>query len=194
MLEVDKRLSSGQYSFDNDYCPFVIGKLSTQLALRFLDGSDFAVINNHTSGALQELVDQPSIQFDALGHTRTLRETIGRASKSNDAVVRININVYGPPEAAKDVGRHLTAHKVYLQRPDSQRPGSVYDNPHSLKFLDLQISDLELKTEVGSHRVATLHGTKDFRKEISNVYASLTRGTNLNRVEGDRRLKTQLLP
>jgi hypothetical protein len=203
MLEVDAKLKAGNRSSASDCYTFNIGKIEkplTEVVLKFHDNTVFGILNTHTSKALEGLIDRPSIQFDAFGSILTIRETIGRSTKAIDAVVRVNINVYGSKEEGKDVGCHLSDCKVFLQRPDIQRPGSFYDNPHILKFPDLQISSLEYQLEAAPYRVSTSDDADDaddaerFRKTISNVYASLTRGAKLNRVEGDRRLKTQLLP
>jgi SWI/SNF-related matrix-associated actin-dependent regulator of chromatin subfamily A3 len=194
MLDVDTKLKAGNRSLIDDNYTFSIGGSSTQLVLRFQDGTEFGVLNNHTSAALKDLIDRSSIQFDALGSTLTLLETIGKATKASDAVVRVNINVYGPKEAGKETGRHLTTHRVYLQRPDKLRPESLYDNPHVLKFPDMDMSSLEYPLEVAPARVSTSSNAEHFRKTISNVYASLTRGTKLKRVDGDHRIATQLLP
>jgi SWI/SNF-related matrix-associated actin-dependent regulator of chromatin subfamily A3 len=193
MLEVDAKLKASTGSLVNDCCTFNIGKSSEQLVLRFQDGTEFGHLNTHTSKALNELFDQPEIEFEAFGATRTILEAIGRSTKATDAVVRVNINVYGSKEAGKDVGRHLSENKVYLQRPDLQRPGSLYDNPHFLKFPDMQSSSFEYQTETAPGRVLTSNDSENFRKVVSNVYASLTRGAKLNRVEGDDRVKTPLL-
>ena len=194
MLDVESKLKAGSRYSDKEYYTFNAKKSMTQVVLRFQDFTDFGILNAHISNALVGLIDRPSIQFDALGSMLTIRETIGRSTKASDAVVRVNINIYGPREACKDVGRHLSDCKVYLQRPDIQRPGTFYDNPHVLKFPDMQISSFEYQLEAAPDPGSTSDGAECIRKMISNVYASLTRGTKLNRVEGDRRLKTQLLP
>jgi hypothetical protein len=145
---------------------------------------------------LEDLVERPSVQFEALTHIMTLRETIGRAEKAGDAVARVDINVYGSPEASRSIGRHLSANKVYLQRPDQQRPGSVYDNPHVLKFPEMQVSSINYKPEGtgDSASRSDIDNNSHFRKAISDVYASLKRGSRLKRLEGDNRLRTCLLP
>lgn len=194
MSEVDAKLKASSGLLVNDCCTFKIGRSSDQLVLRFQDGTEFGHLNIHTSKALNELFDRPEIQFEALGPTRTILEAIGRSTKAADAVVRVNINVYGSEEASKDVGRHLSEKKVYLQRPDHQPPGSLYDNPHVLKFPDMQSSSLEYQIEAAPGRVLTSNDSENFRKVVSNVYASLTRGSKLNRVEGDDRVETRLLP
>lgn len=192
MLELDTKLKAANGS--NDYCTFNIERPSTRLVLRFQDNTEFGHLNTHISKALEALVQRLSIQLEAVGATSTIREVIGRATKATDADVRVNINVYGSEEARKDVGRHLSDQKVYLQRPECQRPGTIYDNPHVLKFPDLEIPSFENQLEIASHRVKTSDNPENFRKIVDNVYASLTRGTKLNRMEGDSRVETSLLP
>jgi hypothetical protein len=198
MVEMDAKLMANFDYRNNDSCTFGLKKseLGEQVILQFPDGSDFSILNNHIAKALDKLLERPSLQFEAICSIRPILETIGRVTKQADAVVRVNINVYGPKESSKEVGRHLTMEKVYLQRPDKLRAGTTYENPHILAFKDMQISSLQNQFDVGSSREGQLKLDDDaekFKETISNVYSSLTRGANLNKVEGDRRLKTKLL-
>jgi SWI/SNF-related matrix-associated actin-dependent regulator of chromatin subfamily A3 len=194
MLEMDAKLK-GNFGYpNNDSCTFGIRQKPDQLALHFPDGKDFGVLNTHTSKGLEDLVQRPDLQFEAAGSVRAMLDTIGRVTKATDAVVRVNINVYGPRESGKEVGNHLTSHKLYLQRPDKLRIESKYENPHVLAFSDMETSSFENQLDVGSNRAPKLDDTQKFRETISNVYSSLTRGANLNKVEGDHRLKATLLP
>jgi SWI/SNF-related matrix-associated actin-dependent regulator of chromatin subfamily A3 len=192
MLEVDAKLKAVIGS--NNYYTFNIDRLSTQLVLSFQDNSKFGDLNDHTTKALEGLFRRPSIQLEVLGPTSTIRETISRATKAADAVVRVNINVYGSEDERKDVAQYLSHQKVYLQRPDFQRPGSIYDNPHVLKFPDVEIPSFEYQSEIATHRVETSNDKEGFQEIVNGVYASLTRGTKLSRMEGDSRVETQLLP
>lgn len=194
MLEIDAKLKENLELRAEDLCKFNVRKSATEIVLYFLNGSEFGVLNNHASEALENLVQQSSLQFEALGSIQTIRETIGRVTKATDAVVRVNINVYGPRECCQEVGDYLSSHKLYLQRPDILRPGSTYGNPHVLSFSDMQISSYENQLDVGSNRAPKLDDDEKFGKMISNVYSSLTRGTKLSKIEGDRRLKRKLLP
>jgi SWI/SNF-related matrix-associated actin-dependent regulator of chromatin subfamily A3 len=194
MSGIDAMLNASNQSQAAGTYTFRIEKSSAQLFLTFPDGTEFGVLNNHIAKALEDIVEQPSVQFDALAHILTLRETIGRATKASDAVVRVNINVYGPKEAGKDVGRHLSAKKVYLQRPDQQRPGSIYDNPHVLKLPDMQMPRIDYNSKGTNDSSLRSDNFEHFRKTISDVYGSLKRGSKLKRVEGDNRLRTPLLP
>ena len=194
MLEVDAKLNVGNESQAAGHYAFKIKKSSTQLFLVFPDGTEFGHLNTHISKALEGIFERPSIQFEALAHIITLRETISRATKASDAVARVNINVYGTKEASKDVGRHLSSNKVYLQRPDQQRPSSIYDNPHVLKLPEMQISNVDYLAEGTSDSVSRPDNVEHFRKAVSGVYASLKRSSRLKRLVGDNRLRTPLLP
>jgi len=191
MLELDDKLKKNGRS-DHD-CKFYIQQDSDQVALKFQDGTELGILNNHTSKALEALLLRPSLQFDALSSAPVIREVISRATKASEAVIRVNINIYGPQEELQHVGSHLTLTKVYLQRPDSLRPGVTYENPHVLKFAGLPISNTYHQNEVQSSRVAASDDSDIFRKTVSNLYGSLTRGTKLDRIEGDSRLKTPLM-
>ena len=194
MIEMDAKLLAHFNYKTNDSCIFGLRKKEEQVILHFPDGSEFSVLNNHAAKALEKLVDRPALQFEAHGSVRTILETIGRVTKQADAVVRVNINVYGPKESSREVGRLLTDEKVYLQRPDKLRDGMTYKNPHVLGFADLQMEKMEIQLDVGNEKATKLDDVEKFKEAISNVYSSLTRGANLNKVEGDRRLKTTLLP
>lgn len=194
MLEIDANLKENLELRSEDSCTFSIQKSSAEIVLYFLNGTEFGVLNNHASKALESLVRQSNLQFEAIASIQTIRETIGRVTKATDAVVRVNINVYGPRESCQEVGRYLSSQKLYLQRPDKLRAGSAYENPHVLSFADMQISSYENQFDVGGNRAPKLDDAETFRETISNVYSSLTRGAKLNKIEGDHRLKRSLLP
>jgi SWI/SNF-related matrix-associated actin-dependent regulator of chromatin subfamily A3 len=194
MLDMEAKLKGSFDYRNNDSCKFGIRKKEEQLALHFADGTEFSLLNNHASKALETLLQRPTLEFDAMGSMQAILETIERVTKANDAVVRVNITIYGPRELKHEIGNHLTSQKLYLQRPDKLRVGAIYENPHFLSFADMQISSFENRLEVGNNRASKPDDLDKFRETISHVYASLTRGDHLNREEGDRRLKTILLP
>jgi SWI/SNF-related matrix-associated actin-dependent regulator of chromatin subfamily A3 len=192
MLDVDTRLKPAHGS--NDYYEFNIGS-SPGHVLKFQDNVDFGRVNAHTSKVLENLFSKPSIQIEVFGSRSAIREAIGRATKATDAIARVNINVYGPGEATEvreEVAHHLSGRKIYLQRPDNPRPGTVYDNPHVLKFPDMDISSFVYK-ELAPRRTKVSGDPEKLQKIVDNVYASLTRGSKLNRMEGDHRVETELL-
>jgi len=194
MLEVDTKLKKdGQSRGSNGQHIFGVRKDADKVTVAFADGSEFGILNEHASKALGKLVDESKVDLDCLAPTLTLREKIEKASKAKDAIVRVDINVYGARSARKDVGRYLSDNKLYLQRPDQLRPGLEYDNPHILHFSDMATETFEFAPEPCLNDNPTTKSTEAFRQTISDVYSSLKRGNRLNCMEGDDRVKTELL-
>lgn len=191
-MEVEAKLKAG--NVEDGYNKFSLSLSDERLILEFRDGSTFGILNAHITNALKALLDDPSVEFETLGHTKQIREAIERATNPKDAMVRVHINVYGLKDTAERVGHHLSNHKTYLQRPDCSRRGIIYDNPHVFRFSGMQIPEVENRIEVGKQPPSANDETRQFQKTINSVYASLTRGNHLNQIQGDGRLRTTLLP
>jgi SWI/SNF-related matrix-associated actin-dependent regulator of chromatin subfamily A3 len=67
-----------------------------QLFLIFTDGQTLGYLSEKLADAFEDLIDQPSVEFDAIVDLYTLGEAIRRAEKPSDAAMRVNINIYGP--------------------------------------------------------------------------------------------------
>jgi SWI/SNF-related matrix-associated actin-dependent regulator of chromatin subfamily A3 len=187
-LRFIRRHSKTGYSF------FGLTKSVDELVVSFQDGTTFADVNAHLVTVLGPLVDNQKLQFEAVADIDSLQELIDRSVKANDAVGRFNINIYGPESLCQEVGDALSTKRVYLQRPDHQRPGTVYNNPHFLKVPDIQLLPQELiPVQNSARKTTTTDKGDDFRKTIANVYSGLKRGKGLNRVKRDRRIITPLL-
>ena len=193
MSQLDAKLHVGNESQAVGHYTFGIKKCSDQLVLTFPDGIQLGLLNTHVAKALKDIVELSSVQFEALADIGKLRELIGRVTKASDAVARVNIYIYGSREARKGVGRHLSSNKVYLQRPDQQRYGTRYDNPHVLKLPQMQMPSINYQPDATGHKMSQSDNVEHFRKAVSDVYASLKRSSRLERLEGAR-LKTSLLP
>jgi len=194
MPEIDATLKSNLTLQASDSCTFNVGKSSGKIILQFPDGRNFGGLNDQVCKALQSLILLPNLCFEAIGSVQTIRDIIGRVTKAPDAVVRVNIKIYGPRESKSEVGRHLSSQQLYLQKPGILRNGSTYENPHLLTFPDFQLSSSENQFDVRSNKALKADNTEHLREAISNVYSSLTRGTHLNKTKGDRRLKSKILP
>jgi SWI/SNF-related matrix-associated actin-dependent regulator of chromatin subfamily A3 len=191
MSQIDVKIKSANLIHAAGHSILGIERSPTEVLLKFPDGSEFVHLNTHTAKVLEGVIDLPSVQLDALVNLTTLRETICRATKASDATLRVNVNLYGSREARENVGDHLSAGKIYLQHPDQQRPGSTYDNPHVLALPGIQVESVDFKPQ---QNVLRGNGADQFRKALSDVYASLKRGSHLKRLAGDERLRTSLLP
>lgn len=117
---------------------------------------------------------------------------IGTATKLNTAQTSVNINVYGSFDNLSSVGKILSAHKIWLQRPDWSKPGYKYNNPH---FMQVTATTSTHELENTSHDEGiTAEETVQFQESIDQVYSMLTRNSNLKRVSAGQRLITTLYP
>lgn len=194
MLEIDTKLRNHDSLARNGQHAFGVKRELKKLTLTFADGTDFGILNDHTAVTLSKVLDQHTVEIECLAFTLSLRETIERAAKANDAVVRVDLNLYGGLVAKDEVGRCLWENKLYLQRPIQARDGVPYENPHVIQFPDLPLETFERIPEPLHEKPHTLTSPDTFRWTISEVYASLKRGEKLERMEGDGRITTDLLP
>jgi SWI/SNF-related matrix-associated actin-dependent regulator of chromatin subfamily A3 len=169
-------------------------KPENQYLITFDDGAVLGEVNASLEQALNNISEQQYLlDFEVFAPVRAIRETISRATKEKDAVIRVQITFYGPRKSAQIIGRELSQMKIYLQRPDYVRSGADYENPHVLKLVDEQPTflDVIVHKEDQSSEKAT---DDTLKKAVADVYSSLTRDKNLQGFEGDERLKTPLLP
>lgn len=192
MSQIDVKLNSGNTFQVAGHSVFEIERSSTGMFLTLHDGTAFAILNKHMTEVLNSVIDLPSVQLEGLANLTMLRETISRATRAHDATSHVNINVYGSRDARKKLGCLLSAGKIYLQHPDQQRPGSVYDNPHFLAFPGMEDQSVNFKPQDES--VLLGNDADKFRKAVSDLYGSLKRSSHLKRALGDARLRTPLLP
>ena len=171
-------------------------KREERYAIVFPDETTLGEVNAQLETALKALFEQHyQLGFEVFAPIQPIRETISRATKQKEAIVRVNINLYGPQTSSKDVGDELSKYKIYLQRPDYIKAGLEYDNPHVLKLAGFQLSfnhQLEELRENGQDK-NDLQKADDFKETISTIYSSLTRNSKLVSLEDDGRLKTKLL-
>ncbi|KAK3202497.1 hypothetical protein GRF29_161g1443260 [Pseudopithomyces chartarum] len=197
MSKVDTKLGTGGGHPVPGHYQVVINHREDRYLVIFNDGTPLGEVNAQLEAALSGIAEQQyRVDLEVFAPIRPIRETISRAVKEKEAVVRVNINLYGPRSAAKDIGLELSTQKIYLQRPDYVKPGLAYDNPHFLKLGGIQPSfqgqDVELRDEKLPE--SEVEKAEAFQNTINNIYSSLTRGQNLAGIEGDDRIKTKLLP
>ena len=160
----------------------------------FDDGNQFGYLRENMTTALKPLRTIKSLEFEVILIAQTLRKQIGNMKKASDAVIPVDINVYGPRSLADDVGEVLSMGKAFLQRPDHHHRRFPYENPHVIKFTDADapapINDVQPQNATNSQPKSAAEKLQDV---VSQVHRSLHRSENLQRAEGDQRLKTQLL-
>lgn len=137
MAELDKKLGSSATSPIQGHTLLNVTKPETQYLITFGDGAVLGEVNASLEQALSNIAEQQfPLDFEVFAPVRGIRETISRATKEKDAIVRVQISIYGPRAIAQGIGRELSQQKIYLQRPDHVREGADYDNPHLLKLTD----------------------------------------------------------
>ncbi len=195
MSGVRLKLSSSDVPKISGHAVFRVGHTADGVWLCFGDGTRFAQLNAHISKILPTILNVEHVELEGLVDLVTFRQTIERARKSDEASLRVSINVYGMQNEKDLVGRELSKGKIFLQQPDFPRLGAVYENPHFLQldtFCDeepvFDITNPEEQQEVEAIP------EEDFRATVGNIYRSLKRGAHLQELEADASLRTQLLP
>ncbi|KAI4686441.1 uncharacterized protein J4E84_005720 [Alternaria hordeiaustralica] len=193
MAELHRRINSVASSLIPGHAQMIIVKPEDHFLVAFQDGAVVGDANAQLDGALTSIAEHGyEIDLEVFAPISIIEETIGRATKQKEAVVRVQVIVYGPRTAASDIGRELSQRKIYLQRPVHIRDGYRYENPHVLTLAGFHGSTPEIPAtteEPFSEKVdlQTLEGT------LQNVFSSLARNRNLHGLEGDERLNTDLL-
>ncbi|KAI4913383.1 hypothetical protein J4E85_010837 [Alternaria conjuncta] len=193
MGELHRKLNNIASSPITGHARMIIIKPEAQFVVAFPEGGVVGDVNAQLDGALTSIAEQGyEIDLEVFAPTVVIQETIGRATKDKEAVVRVQINVYGPSTAACDIGKELSQQKIYLQRPVYIRDGYRYENPHILTLPGFQGSTPEIPT-ITEEPLPDKAGLQTLRSTLQNVYSSLTRDHNLHGLEGDERLNTDLL-
>ncbi|KAF1974534.1 hypothetical protein BU23DRAFT_567350 [Bimuria novae-zelandiae CBS 107.79] len=196
MAVVDSKLGIGGHPIPGHY-RMVVNKCDGRYVVAFLDGVPLGEANTQLETALSGIAEQGHhVTLEVFAPIRPIREQISRATKEKEAVVRVSINIYGPRSVGREIGLELSAQKIYLQRPDYIKPGLAYDNPHLLKLGNYRQSfhDQNVETREEKQPESETEKAEAFQKTLNTIYSSLTRGETLAGIEGDSRLKTQLLP
>jgi SWI/SNF-related matrix-associated actin-dependent regulator of chromatin subfamily A3 len=194
MSDLDRKLSVATTGPITGHTLLRVIRPETQWLVAFDDGHVLGEINASLEQVLNSITEQQyTLDYEVFAPIRAIRETITRATKEKDAIVRVQISIYGLRSIAQHIGKELSKMRIYLQRPDFVRDGAEYDNPHELKLVPRQHDGLEVviqAEDVSSEKVAS----ETLKQTIADVYSSLTRDKNLQGLEGDERLKTRLLP
>lgn len=193
MSVLSAKLAPAEGSATEPIQKFNLETRPNHIMLTFPGGNDLGFLKEHLTKALEGLLRQSDLELEGVAMAWRLRERIGKADKGRDAIVNVNINVYGPRPKAAEVGDDLSRHKVWLQRPDDIRPQIPYHNPHFLHFADLEETPFieQVRNEVA---VTQPRATEERLEQlVSEVHDNLQRAHGLGRVRGDRRLKTDLL-
>lgn len=194
MTELDSNLQSTQDGPIQGHVMLTLHEVENRHLVMFSNGIVYGEVNAQLHDALTTLSQQAfQLDFEVFAPIGATRETISRSTKGKVAIVRVQLNIYGDLHSAKHVGQELSQHRVYLQRPDYFRPNARYDNPHVLKLGDFSSKTTEIPSG-NSADESENSASADLTRLMTDVYSSLKRDQKLNRLRGDDRLVTQLLP
>ncbi|CAO2649604.1 Nn.00g069890.m01.CDS01 [Neocucurbitaria sp. VM-36] len=193
MIELDCRLNLDNTDAMDGHMKLKLIQHQTHFFVAFPDDTVLGEVNAQLEKALMSIAEQQyRVDCEVFASVGAIRETIDRATKEKDAVVRMQVDIYGPRAVAQKVGKEFSQHKIYLQRPKIVRHGASYENPHILILPGFQPSPAAVVHQA-EEKMPDKSAAEIFKKTITNVYSSLTRGQDLRGLEGDDRLKTPLL-
>jgi len=193
MIELTNKLKTIAPSPLHGHSQMVITRPEARFLVAFSDAAVVGEVNAQLDKALTSITEQGyELDFEVFAQTRAIHDTITRATKQKEAVIRVQVNVYGPRAAANEIGRELSQHKLYLQRPAYVKDGTRYNNPHMLTLPGFENSTTPTKTSV-EETVPEKPSLQTLHNMFQLVYSSLMRDRNLIGLEGDERLNTTLL-
>ncbi|KPM46104.1 hypothetical protein AK830_g425 [Neonectria ditissima] len=175
-----------------DIQTFTLTPKTDHVLLLLPDGTKFGHPRGDITKVLSSLLGSDSFEFEAVALSRIICRKISKVEKAGDAIVQVDINIYGPSSQGTRIGEILTKDKVWLQRPDYYNKQFLYVNPHVIRFPELEGSARleELENEAAGLERRT---NTDVMQLVAEVQQSTHRAEGLERVTGDGRLKTELL-
>ncbi|KAH0491045.1 hypothetical protein TgHK011_002491 [Trichoderma gracile] len=179
------------------YGRFSIQTRDNHVVLRFHDADkDFGYLRSAVGSTLSPLLAKRGLEFEPVALVSELLRVIGHASKASDAIVKIDINIYGPPSAGTEIGDALSEGKLWLQKSGHMRGGIVYDNPH---FLRIKTNGIQPQPTEPVRRLASAGLTnrrnreERLRKLVEEVYSSLNRNRQVDAADAGDRVAQKLL-
>lgn len=193
MALLDEKLKPTQTTTRNHR--FKMKDSGEHIQLTFPDGTELGMLRANFKD-LSSLFGSPTLHFEAVADTNDIRDQIGRATRPSDALVRVNINIYGPPERADEIGWQLSGHKMWLQKPSQPIADVVYKNPHIWEFENLDTSLIERTinpVESGGRRPVPRTEEERLGQTVAEVYSSTRRQDELAQRTASGRIKTTML-
>lgn len=162
------------------------------------DETEFGFLRSAEGKTLSVVRSRPGVAVEAVARASALCETIARATKPADAMVKVDISVRGPRAQASAVGDELSRGKLWLQEPEEayRDAGMVYENPH---FLRLNIREGALRPVVLVEKGGSGEGVKKRRREeqlrrmVEDAYRTVEENRHLDRIEAGERVSQPLL-
>ncbi|KAI8635199.1 hypothetical protein F5Y19DRAFT_469074 [Xylariaceae sp. FL1651] len=189
-LENQAHVDGGQHILN-----FKVERKIDHIGLLFSDDVPLGILSSSMFDSLGPILEsEPTLRLEGVARAQQLCRTVGKITKSSDRKIRLNINVYGLREKAKEIGDKLSNRKVWLQRPESYKTAFPYENPHLISFPGIEaVSASANEARIALNVEKAQDDEERMRKILSEVHNSLQRAGELEMTNGDRRLKTPLL-
>lgn len=190
-----QQINSKLRTMDSQYTYFTLHDKGGNVILRFKNvAMDFGYLRSGVCRALAPLLPNPHVTLEALALRGSLMDIIGRANKSVEAMVKVDVNVYGYHQAMTEVGNKLSEGKMWLQTPDCSTPGIPHRNPH---FFPVKLHGVPMEAmqapDPAADRTKTRRREDQLRKMVQEVYKSVDNNRHLERVDGGDRVTQTLL-
>jgi hypothetical protein len=161
-----------------------------RVCLVFPDNAVLGQAEDKRRRSIPRLLSMSSLNLEAMFSPASLLARLRTITSKKDAIIFVDINIYGPASQAAQVGDHLAKYGVWLQKPDHLKRSVRYENPHKIQFPELLqeevvIQNVPAPTELADGRILQLEQA---------VLAESQRTSHQKGTAGDIRLKTKLLP
>lgn len=157
-----------------------------ELFLLLPDETHLGYLPERMKRTFKLLLKSSGFKIEADSDLNMITDVLRRAKTVSEATIRVNIHVYGPETLSEKVGKQLSKGKLFLQHPTSSRPGIRYNNPHILRFDDMEDSSTEECID-GDQNESEIELSsecdEEFEETIANVFKSLRRCDNLCRLK-----------
>ena len=104
----------------------------------------------------------------------------------------LDLNIYGPKKYALQIGRHLSQKQLWLRTPLFVEAGVELHNPHAIQRPP-QPLPRSAGITYGYRQQGPVRTTEEIRNDVLSMFDSLERSENLQEMEPDPRITTELL-
>jgi SNF2 family DNA or RNA helicase len=104
----------------------------------------------------------------------------------------LDLNIYGPKKYALQIGRHLSQKQLWLRTPLFVEAGVELHNPHAIQRPP-QPPSRSTGTSYGYRQQGPVRTTEEIRNDVLSMFDSLERSENLQEMDADPRITTELL-
>ncbi|KAF4980976.1 hypothetical protein FZEAL_3133 [Fusarium zealandicum] len=154
----------------SEFYRFPVKANGSHFVLQNNASEEFAVLDTRTIDKLAALEGLPSIYFEALCPVSEFSKRRSKGQRQGRSFP-VSINVFGPQDAAGEVGARLSRVSGLLQHPKTLHESIQYDNPQYLRFPN---EDLDMKDFIGFGGKPSEDKQTKVSAEINDILNSLT--------------------